>query len=116
MEQQNRKTIIVVSDNGMGNGHPDLNQVLINNYFSLLIDENFVPAYICFYNEGVKLTCTGSLVLDKLQAIEEKGCKLLICKTCLSYFNLLDKVQAGIIGTMSDIINIQKTSQKVIKL
>ena len=75
-----------------------------------------LPKIIVFYNEGVKLICSGSPVIDILKETEKKGVKLLACKTCLNHYKILDKVEVGICGTMMDIITLQAEASKVITL
>jgi hypothetical protein len=41
---------------------------------------------------------------------------LIVCSTCLNYFNLTDKVQVGIVGGMGDILEAQIKADKVITL
>jgi hypothetical protein len=48
--------------------------------------------------------------------LEQAGSKIVICKTCLLFNNLLEDVQTGTIGTMLDIIDVQQNSTKVITL
>jgi len=71
---------------------------------------------ICFYTEGVRLTTTGSPVLDLLKTIEAKGTRLILCSTCLNTLGLLDQVQVGIVGGMSDILEAQIRADKVVTL
>jgi intracellular sulfur oxidation DsrE/DsrF family protein len=60
--------------------------------------------------------CEGSPVLDSLKALEAKGVRLVICNTCLNFFDLVDKVTVGIPGGMTDIIEAQFRSEKVITI
>jgi hypothetical protein len=48
--------------------------------------------------------------------LSEKGVYLIVCSTCLGYFNLRDKVQVGIVGGMHDILEAQMRADKVITL
>ena len=111
----NKKVTIVINRNGMGQADEQLTSVLIKNYLTLLLEED-LPAYICFYAEGVKLSVEGSGVIEELKALEDKGVKILICKTCLNYYNALDKVKVGTIATMVDIMGAQTNCEKVIVL
>jgi intracellular sulfur oxidation DsrE/DsrF family protein len=112
----NSKIAIIVNRNGMGESSPELSHTLIKNYFSLLLSENHIPSYICFYADGVKFACEGSHVLEELNALEKAGTKIIICKTCLMFHKLLDKKATGSVGTMLDIIDVQHNSTKVITL
>lgn len=114
--QINKKIAIVVNKRGMGSGSDELTSTLIKNYFTLLYQEERIPAYICFYGDGVFLTCDGSHIINELKLLEEKGTKIMICKTCLLYNNLLESVVVGSVGTMIDIMDIQHNSSKIITL
>ncbi len=109
-------TVILVASNGMGKADEALQLTLFGKYIELLLQNNQLPAAICFYTEGVKLVCEGSPVIEKLRELETKNVRLLICSTCLNYFNLTDKVQAGIVGGMGDILEAQLRAEKVITL
>ena len=111
-----RNTLIQVTQNGMGSDSEELGLKLASNYFKLLNAENRLPKIIVFYNAGVKLICEDSLALEALKNLEEKGVRMLACKTCLDYFNLLDKIKVGSIGSMPDIITLQAGADKVINL
>ena len=109
-------TIILVTNNGMGKAELALQHKLIAKYLELLMQNMNLPAAICFYTEGVKLTVTGSPVLEQLKVLEENGVRLIICSTCLDYYSLSDKTQVGIVGGMSDIIEAQTKASKVITI
>jgi sulfur relay (sulfurtransferase) complex TusBCD TusD component (DsrE family) len=89
---------------------------LAAKYFELLTENTHLPAAICFYADGVKLTVTGSPVLAQLKALEEKGVRLILCSTCLDYYSLNDQAQVGIVGGMTDIIEAQTKASKVISI
>jgi intracellular sulfur oxidation DsrE/DsrF family protein len=100
----------------MGDAEPALQQKLIGVYLKLLVDNRIQPAAICFYTEGVRLCVDGSPVLDQLQALEAQGVRLILCSTCLNYFNLSEQVRVGIVGGMPDILEAQRRADKVISL
>lgn len=109
-------TVLLVTRNGMGDAEPELQLKLITTYFTLLDEHNILPAAICFYTDGVKLAAAGSPVLDLLKSLESKGVRLILCSTCLNYFNLTSQVEVGIVGGMSDIVEAQFKAGKVIPL
>ena len=116
MSVPDSETVLVITRNGMGDAEPALQQKLITTYFKLLDENNILPAAICFYTNGVYLVVEGSPVLDTLKSLEAKGVRLMLCSTCLNYFNLLDKVQVGIVGGMTDILEAQRRASKVLSL
>jgi hypothetical protein len=109
-------TVCIFAHNGMGDAPEDLQQTLTKKFLSLLLEGKKLPALILFYTDGVKLACKGSNVLDELRALEVAGVKLILCQTCLSYFNLLNQVEVGIVGGMGDIIEGMSKAGKVISL
>ena len=111
-----KDAIILITNNGMGKADLALQHKLAAKYFELLMQNMNLPAAICFYTEGVKLTVTGSPVLEQLKALETKGVRLIICSTCLDFYGLNGQTQVGIIGGMSDIIEAQTKAAKVITM
>lgn len=109
-------TVLLITRNGMGAAEPELQLKLITTYFKLLDEHGILPAAICFYTDGVKLACEGSPVIESLKSLEGRGVRLILCSTCLNYFKLTDRVQVGIVGGMSDIIEAQRLASKVITL
>jgi hypothetical protein len=110
------ETVILVTRNGLGAAEPALQQKLAGTYFKLLNENNILPAAICFYTDGVRLAVAGSPVLDSLKELETKGVRLILCSTCLGYFNLTDQVAVGIVGGMTDILEAQRRAEKVISI
>lgn len=111
-----KDAVILVTNNGMGNADLALRHKLIAKYFQLLLQNDSLPAALCFYTDGVQLVVAGSPVLAELKALEAKGARLIVCSTCLDYFGIADRVQVGIVGGMTDILEAQVKAAKVITL
>jgi len=109
-------TVILITRNGMGTGPEELQLLLIGKYLHLLEQGEDLPAAICFYTDGVKLVVTDSPILEKLAALEKRGVRLIVCSTCLNYFDLEDKIKIGIVGGITDILEAQIRAEKVITL
>ena len=109
-------TVILITKQGMGSADLKLQHKLLDTYLNLLLENNSLPAAICFYTDGVKLVVEGSPFLERLSQIEQKGVRLIICSTCLNYFELSEKVRIGIVGGMPDILEAQSKAGKVITL
>ena len=100
----------------MGKADENLQLTLFGKYIGLLQQNDELPAAFCFYTDGVKLVCEGSPFIEKLRDLESKNVRLIVCSTCLNYFNLQNKVQVGIVGGMGDIIEAQMKADKVITI
>ena len=109
-------TIIMLTNDGMGNAEPELQHRLIRAYLTLLNEYDVLPSVICFITQGVKLVVEGSPVLDLLSSLENKGVWLIVCHTCLNHFGLQDKLKVGFVGGMGDILEAQWRAEKVITL
>ncbi len=116
MSVPDSETVLLITRNGMGDAEPALQLKLLTTYLKLLDENNILPAAICFYTNGVRLVVEGSPVLDLLKSLETKGVRLILCSTCLNYYNLADQVSVGIVGGMPDIIEAQLRAGKVIPL
>jgi hypothetical protein len=112
----NKSVLIQVMHDGMGAADSELQHLVLLKYLLLLQENNTLPGAICFYTSGVKMVVESSPVLDVLQSLEARGVRLIVCKTCLDHFGLLEKVRVGIVGGMGDIIAAQWLADKVISL
>lgn len=114
MESMNNNTIILFTHYGLGSAPGQLPLTLVAKFLSLWLESGDLPAKILFYTEGVKLACNGSPVLEQLKALEKQGVELVLCKTCLDFFELADQVQVGVVGGMGDILEALQKAEKVI--
>jgi selenium metabolism protein YedF len=92
--------VLVVSSDAMGRGTPELGSILIRSFFHTLGEVEPLPQTVVFFNSGVKLTCEGSPVLDDLRALETEGTEMLVCGTCLDYFELGKALAVGQVSNM----------------
>jgi intracellular sulfur oxidation DsrE/DsrF family protein len=109
-------TVILVTRNGMGQADHALTHRLAGTYFDLLDLENRLPSAVCFYAEGVKLVCEGSPVLRTLAALARRGVRLLVCGTCLQFFELEPKLAVGEASNMKEIQATQWNAARVISI
>jgi selenium metabolism protein YedF len=108
--------VLVVSSDVMGRGEAELGNILIRGFFHTLGEVEPQPQTIIFFNNGVKLACEGSQVLDDLCALEAEGIEILACGTCLSYFELAEKLAVGRVSNMYDIAETMLSAGKVVNL
>jgi selenium metabolism protein YedF len=108
--------VLVVSADVMGRGVAELGNILIRGFFHTLGEVEPRPETIIFFNSGVKLACQGSPVLEDLCALEADGIEMLVCGTCLNYFELTDQIAAGQVSNMYDIAETMLGAGKVVHL
>ncbi len=109
-------TLLLVAREGMGDAPPELQTVLVINFFRTLLKENQIPGSIFFYADGVKLNLKGSVIEDQLIELEKKGVSIITCTTCLNFFDVLAELASGIKGGMPDLVRLIGSSAKVITL
>jgi selenium metabolism protein YedF len=96
--------VIAFAEDKMGRGNDELGTVLIKAFMHTVAGQARKPDVMIFYNTGAKLTVQGSDVLDDLKKLEGEGVQILVCGTCLNYFEIKDKLAVGIISNMYDIV------------
>ena len=97
-----KKTLIINSEI-MGSGSEELGHQLMGSFLRKLWGSNNKPTRILFYNSAVKLLTNGSPVLEALDGLFEGGVDLIACGTCVSYFDLKDKIVIGRVSDMNEI-------------
>lgn len=106
--------VIVVNEDKMGRGNAELGAVLIKAFMHTLAGQAQKPDVMIFYNTGVKLTVQGSEVLEDLKQLEGEGVQLLVCGTCLNYFEVKDKLAAGVVSNMYDIVETMSSAGRLL--
>lgn len=115
-EYKSSAPTILVASNLLGNGDDRLGETLMKIYINTLAESEILPENLMFINGGVKLTCTGSDVLDSLNSMQEKGVNIISCGACLDFYNLKEELKVGEIGNMYQIIDLMNKSGNTIKL
>ena len=109
-------TAIVFNQYGLGHADEALRLKLATNYLRTLVELGQHPQAILFYADGVRLVTDGSPCLTELAVLSNAGVPLIVCRTCLDHFGLAEKVKAGVIGGMGDILAAQAMAAKVVTL
>ncbi len=109
-------TVVAVPSDQMGRGEPELGGVLVRAFFHTLTEVEDLPRAIVFYNTGVKLAVQGSPIVDDLCALAARGVEVLVCGTCLGYYDLRDKVAAGVVSNMYTIAETLLRAGNVVSL
>jgi selenium metabolism protein YedF len=108
-------TVFVISSDTMGRGNDDLGRILMKAFIHTAVDLDSPPDVMIFYNTGVRLATEGSDVLDDVKNLEEKGVNILVCGTCVNFFELTGKVAAGIVSNMYDIAGTMSGAGRIVQ-
>lgn len=96
--------VIVLAEDKMGRGNDELGSVLIRAFMHTIAGQAQKPDVLIFYNTGVKLVLQGAETLEDLKALAAAGVEILVCGTCLNFFEVKDKLGVGVVSNMYDIV------------
>jgi selenium metabolism protein YedF len=106
--------VVVFAENRMGRGSDELGTVLVRAFLHTLCEQETKPDAIIFYNSGVKLTVRDSDVVDDLRRLDGEGVELLVCGTCVNYFEIGSEVAVGTISNMYDIAGLMSRAGRLL--
>jgi selenium metabolism protein YedF len=113
-QEKSRVAVLLASDL-LGSGPDELGRVLIRSFVKTLKEVAPKPWRVIIINSGVQLALDGSPVLGDLIALEETGVDLLSCGTCLDYFKAKDRLKAGRVSNMLEIVTTLTTADRVVR-
>ncbi len=108
--------VMTIKRNRMGDGSEELGEILIKAAINTIPDMDMRPNIMIFLNSGIFLTLKNSSVLDSLKRLETKGMEILVCGTCLDYYQKKNDLGVGRISNMYDILESMSKTGKVIFL
>ncbi len=107
---------IFVGNDILGNGSQELGTNLIRMFFFTLTQDEDIPKYILFMNNGVKLAMQDEQIIEHLQELESRGTEIYICGTCVNFYEIKNEIKVGKISNMYEIVEKMKKAHKVITL
>ncbi len=110
------QSVLFISADEMGRGSRELGTILMRNFIYTLTKREELPGAIVFMNSGVKLSIADSPVTEELAELEQKGVQILVCGTCLDYYALKEKHQAGLVSNMYDISDLLLEAERVVTI
>jgi len=109
------KTLVYIPDPVIGSGDDELGAKLMQNFVATLPEMGEELWRIILLNGGVRLAVSESPALEALRKMEANGVSILVCGTCLEFFNLLDQKQVGETTNMLDVVTSFQLADKVIR-
>ena len=115
VDTRRKGMLVVLSANVMGSGDPKLGTSLMKAFVFALTKQDQLPDTILCYNTGAYLTCEGADTLEDLKLLESEGVTILTCGTCLDFYGLKEKLAAGSVTNMYDIVERMESAAQIIK-
>ena len=107
--------MVAVDTATMGRGNDELGKVLMKGFLFAVTQLDELPKTMLFYNGGATLTTEGSDSLEDLKSLEAQGVEILACGTCLNFYGLSEKLQAGSVTNMYVIAEKMSQASLIIK-
>jgi len=106
--------VIAIGKNFLGDGEPELGEILMKSFLYTLTNLETKPDALLLFNSGVHLVKPGANTLSDLQTLANNGTRILVCGTCLDYYDITPGV--GNAATMLDIAEEMTKAEKSITL
>lgn len=104
--QPSNKYVVAIKSQKMGEGSDELGAILMRGFINALTEADVKPTHVVLYNSGVNLTAEGTDTANTLQKLEDIGVTILVCGTCVDYYQLKGKIKVGMVSNMYQITNI----------
>ncbi len=108
--------VVAVGSDCMGRGSEELGRILIKGFIYSLSQMEPPPAAVLFFNSGVRLVLDDANTVEDVRALIGKGCRALVCGTCVNYYRLGERIAAGDIVTMYDIVEAMGAGRSVVSI
>jgi selenium metabolism protein YedF len=108
--------VYYITSDKIGSQDQELGSRLMNTFFLKLVQAVKHPSHIILVERGVQLLLPESPSLDAMRVLQERGVEVLACQTCLDYYGIIEKIAAGKVSNMADIIEAMQAADKVIHL
>lgn len=95
--------VVQITGPTMGAGNDELGALLLRSFLKTQVQLDRRPDAIIFYNEGVRLCCEGSPLIEDLRALAGEGIEIIACGTCLNFLELGDQLRVGRVTDMLEI-------------
>ena len=110
------KTLVFLTSDTVGQGDDTLGARLMGNLLNTLPELGDALWRIIMVNGAVKLATAASPAIEALKKLEASGVSILVCGTCLEFFQLMDQKEVGQVTNMLDVVTSQQVADKVITL
>jgi selenium metabolism protein YedF len=108
--------ILLFTADTLGKGNEELGKMLIKAFTHTLTELNKKPKTMIFMNSGVKLCVENAETIANLKKLQAENVQLLVCGTCLNFYNLTDKLKVGEISNMYDISELLSSNSLVVTI
>jgi len=110
------KILVFLTSDTIGQGDDTLGARLMGNFLNTLPELGDALWRIIMVNGAVRLATAANPAIDALRKLEAAGVSILVCGTCLEFFQLMDQKEVGQVTNMLDVVTSQQVADKVISI
>jgi selenium metabolism protein YedF len=110
------KILVFLAADTIGQGDETLGARLMGNFLNTLPELGDSLWRIIMVNGAVKLATAANPAIEALKKLEAAGVSILVCGTCLEFFQLMDQKEVGQVTNMLDVVTSQQLADKVITI
>jgi len=98
-----RSRSYLITSKTLGEGPRELGELLLTGFLKTLKEVKPLPEALLFMNQGVKLVTVDDAAAEIIKELPRE-IDILVCGTCLDYFELTDSLQVGRVSNMYEIL------------
>jgi selenium metabolism protein YedF len=102
--QAKSNVVVAFQRNRLGDGEEELGTILMKAFVNTLPETSVKPKTMVFLNSGIFLTLSNSTVIESLKKLEANQVEILVCGTCLDYYQQKLNLGVGKVSNMYDIL------------
>ncbi len=96
---------VVIRSQVMGTGDDELGRLLMRSCINSLEELDALPSIVVLYNSGVMLALEGTDTAKSLIALSLKGVEIIVCGTCIDFYEVRPRLAVGTVTNMLAINN-----------
>ncbi len=108
--------VVAIGRDRMGEGDDALGRMLLKGFIYALCELQTPPRALLFFNGGIHLALQGAATTEDLQTLRDKGCRLLVCGSCLDFYGKKDELAIGQVCNMYEIVQEMQQGSPVVNL
>lgn len=98
-----REKVIFIGSDVVGGGDRKLGEALVKSFLYACTENEDRPARMVFMNSGVRLVTENDETASHVKKLEDGGVEIIVCGTCLDFYDLKDHLQVGRVSNMYEI-------------
>ena len=114
--QRSTGDVVFVSSDCIGRGDDKLGRLLTSLFLRTLSERPAKPEFVLLANSAVKLALADSDDLETLKTLEGQGVRIMACGTCLDFFGVKDRLQAGVVSNMYELVDILMSGARLVRM